>query len=136
MNFEEILPLLKVGKKIRRKDSSWINSVGYIFLGRDIYGAPKIRLKYIEGRPETYIICSSDLNADDWEVVTETKKVKLRNLTSEQYKNWCKNNCGKYDCEKCIFFKINCFYEDSHCWIKNKDIYRDKFLDQEVEIEE
>ena len=71
MKFEEVLPALREGKKIRRNNPSWLNSINYIFLGRDIYGAPKIRLNYLEGGPETYIICSSDLKADDWEIVKE-----------------------------------------------------------------
>ena len=136
MTFEEVLPALKVGKKIRRNNPSRINSVGYIFLGRDIYGAPKIRLKYIEGRPETYIIRSSDLNANDWEVIAETKKVKLRDLTPEQFKNWYKNTCYKHECEECIFYRVPCAYDTINCWVRNKDLYSDKFLDQEIEIEE
>ena len=135
MKFEEVLPALKVGKKIRRNNPSRINSVGYIFLGRDIYGAPKIRLKYIEGRPETYIIRSSDLNANDWEVIAETKKVKLRDLTPEQFKNWYKNTCYKHECEECIFYRVPCAYDTINCWVRNKDLYSDKFLDQEIEIE-
>lgn len=140
MKFEEVLPALREGKKIRRNNPSWLNSMHYIFLGRDIYGAPKIRLKYLEGGPETYIICSSDLKADDWEVVKATKKVKLRDLTEEQLKKWVFKNCVNYDgkCEGCPFQKVFCEANPNKddCWIRNKDLYSDKFLDQEVEIDE
>ena len=37
MKLEEVLPALREGKKIRRNNPSWLNSVHYIFLGRDIY---------------------------------------------------------------------------------------------------
>ena len=140
MKFEEILPILKEGKKVRRNNPSWLNSMHYIFLGRDIYGAPKIRLKYLEGGPETYIICSSDLKADDWEIVEETKKVKLRDLTEEQFKKYCKNFTGKgnygANCDKCVFHDVSCTSWYDSCWIKHKDLYSDKFLDQEIEVEE
>lgn len=140
MKFEEVLPALREGKKIRRNNPSWLNSINYIFLGRDIYGAPKIRLKYLEGGPEIYIICSSDLRTDDWEIVKEPKKVKLRDLTEEQYKKWFKNNCPKYDddCRGCPFKKVKCVNreKENDGWYLNKDLYSDKFLDQEIEIDE
>ena len=131
MKFEEAIKFLKEGKKIRRNNPSWLNSINYIFLGRDIYGAPKIRLKYLEGGPEIYIICSSDLKADDWEIIKEPKKVKLRDLTEEQYEKWRDKNCGVYDCFKCPFRCVDC---NNTFWISCKDMYSDKFLDQEVEI--
>ena len=134
MKFEEVLPALKDGKKIRRNNPSWINSVGYIFLGRDIYGASKIRLKYIEGRPETYIIRSSDLNANDWEIV-EAHNVKLRDLTKEQYREYEKG-CAERTCTKCPFVGVQCNSKSNNCWINHKDLYSDKFLDQEIEIKE
>lgn len=135
MRFEEVLLALREGKKIRRNNPSWLNSMHYIFLGRDIYGAPKIRLKYLEGGPETYIICSSDLKADDWEIVKETKKVKLRDLTPEQMQKWKDTNCISNKCNDCVFKKGNCVYL-AYCLIKDKSIFSDKFLDQEIEIEE
>ena len=138
MKFEEVLPALKDGKKIRRNNPSWINSVGYIFLGRDIYGASKIRLKYIEGRPETYIIRSSDLNANDWEIV-EAHNVKLRDLTEEQYREYvkgCEEGCAERICDKCPFREVTCDLNNDNCWFYHKDLYSDKFLDREFEIKE
>lgn len=65
------------------------------------------------------------------------KLIKLRDLTPEQWDNWVDNNCNlKVDCENCPIYRANCdSSEDENCWINNKDIYSDKFLDQEVEIE-
>lgn len=139
MKFEEILPFLRDGWKIRRNNPSWLNSMNYIFLGRDIYGAPKIRANYNEGAPEIYIICSSDIKADDWELIA-VQKVKLRDLTKEQYKNFVDRKCGNQivgiGCVDCPFYCISCLYgKDNKCWIDNKDLYSDKFLDQEIEIE-
>lgn len=67
------------------------------------------------------------------------KKIKLRYLTPEQ---WDANNdsiCKSLSpgcCENCIFRWVGC--EDSilrSSWINHKDLYSDKFLDQEIEIE-
>ena len=63
-------------------------------------------------------------------------KIKLRDLTEEQYKEWKEQNCcEKISCEECIFNFVNCICGYQKCWIKNKDLFNDKFLDQEVEIE-
>lgn len=40
------------------------------------------------------------------------------------------------DCIVCVFHNVVCNPESSRCWIKRKDLYSDKFLDQEVEIDE
>ncbi len=63
--------------------------------------------------------------------------IKLRDLTKEQWDNWVDNNCIlKVECENCPACKVNCdSSEDENCWINNKDLYSDKFLDQEVEID-
>lgn len=62
-------------------------------------------------------------------------KIKLRDMTFEQYEKWLNNNCrGKIECEDCPFFKAHCFKNEG-CWIHNKEFYSDKFLDQEIEIE-
>lgn len=64
------------------------------------------------------------------------RKIKLRDLTAKQWENWLDNNCNlKVDCENCPIYKTNCgSSEDEICWINNKDIYSDKFLNQEIEI--
>lgn len=66
------------------------------------------------------------------------RKIKLRDMTKEQ---WDKNRDSlcKLDksenCDKCIFQWVGC--DDSilrGSWINHKNLYSDKFLDQEVEI--
>lgn len=65
------------------------------------------------------------------------KKIKLRDMTPEQYNDYLNNRCvGGDNCRNCIFAIVNC--QDPECndsWINNKDFYGKKFLDQEVEIE-
>ena len=64
----------------------------------------------------------------------EPKKKKLRDLTPEEWDKWHKN-CG--NCSKCIFNKVACnsSYVNSS-WVHNKDLYSDKFLDQEIEVKD
>lgn len=64
-----------------------------------------------------------------------SKKKKLRDITEEEFKNWMNKNCflGS-DCNKCIFNNVYCSTE--RIWINNKDLYSDKFLNQEIEVEE
>lgn len=121
MKFEEVLPALREGKKIGRASSK----LGMTFTKDEFFRLDSIDL----------------LQADDWEVVREKKKVKLRDLTKEQYKAFVDNKCGNQivgiGCVDCPFYHISCLYgKDNKCWIDNKDLYSDKFLDQEIEIEE
>lgn len=58
-------------------------------------------------------------------------KKKLRDISLEEFKVYCK----QLSCEKCVFSKVCCDEFSSDCWINNKDIYSDKFLNQEIEIE-
>lgn len=64
----------------------------------------------------------------------EPKKKKLRDLTPEEWDKWHKN-CG--NCSKCIFNKVTCnsSYVNSS-WVHHKDLYSDKFLDQEIEVKD
>lgn len=63
------------------------------------------------------------------------KKKKLRDLTLEEWDKWQRKNCG--NCNKCAFNKVNCNISyEKRSWVNNKDIYSDKFLDQEIEVEE
>lgn len=65
------------------------------------------------------------------------QKIKLRDLTKKQFERWLKDNCGhgKYvDCPDCPFFFSNCVVDEKKSWVKNKDLYSDKFLDIEIEI--
>lgn len=133
MKFEEIIPALRAGKKVKQKH--WkdvylhINSSGLCELsGRNV--------------DHTLMYCkiSSLLENDDWEIIEDKNIVKLRDLTEEQYDKRIKNNCPKYDdyCRGCPFQKVRCDnnLKKNDCWINNKNLYRDEFLDQEIEIEE
>ena len=63
-----------------------------------------------------------------------SKKKKLRDLTPEEWNKWREKICPPTSCNKCIFNKVMCYTE--YCWVNNKDLYSDKFLDQEIEVEE
>ena len=126
MKFEEVLPALREGKKIRKRkevnegDYYIKNKKGIIHVYSD-YG--KIRTCFTYG----------DIMNEDWEIVTEKKRVKLRDLTEEQYVKWRKNNCCANLCaSSCPFKYINC----CTAWRYHKEMYSDKFLDQEIEVEE
>lgn len=113
MRFEEVLPALREGKKIGRASSK----LGVTFT-----------------KDEFFRLDSTDLlQADDWEIINETKKVKLRDLAEEQFEKWRDENCKKYDCFDCPFRCIDC---NKFFWMSCKDMYSDKFLDQEIEVEE
>lgn len=126
MKFEEVLPALREGKKIRRK--CWGAKI-YIYLAE--------KWDIIDNLHHRYIFNKSDLIDDDWEIIKKKKKVKLRDLTEEQYEKWLKDNC-RCCCIGCPFRKVYCDrnFNIDDCWFRNKDLYSDKFLDQEVEIDE
>lgn len=130
MKFEEVLPALREGKRAKI-----VGSEGVYFLD----DKQELIVYKKDGWRVGTSIDYGKITSDDWEIVEEKKKVKvkLRDLTPEQYKSWCEKNCDKYErCEDCIFFKVHCIEDISNCWIENKDLYSDKFLDQEIEIEE
>ena len=133
MKFEEVLTALRKGKKIR--ESFWKEGLYLVLndLGR-------FAGTYIDFTRPKNICAPSKIELDlllenDWEIIKETKKVKLRDLTAEQYEKWIEDNCYTVECEDCIFCNVYCRCAND-CWVKNKDLYSDKFLDQEVEIEE
>ena len=133
MKFEEVLPALREGKKIRRKDIVWRNYYGFLFISET---ENKIFSDNVDNYD--YKIIKEDLLAEDWEIVKEKKKVKLRDIGSETLvKNIAKWFCAKYSCAGCplYFVRIN---KNVTCndWAKYKDLYSDKFLNQEIEIEE
>ncbi len=62
------------------------------------------------------------------------KKIKLRNLTKEQWDTFL-DKCNMI-CDTCACQNASC--QHSECkgsWFNNKDMFSDKFLDQELEIE-
>lgn len=129
MKFEEVLPALREGKKIRR--NNWCKD-GYIYIGSNG------EFENQSGKRHVMILDRLD-DFDNREIVKETKKVKLRDLTKEQFEKYCKNLTGKYtygtNCNKCVFHNVGCNSRYDNCWIEHKDLYSDKFLDQEIEIE-
>jgi hypothetical protein len=60
-----------------------------------------------------------------------TKKVKLRDVTPEEFERWSDKNCA--GCEGCIFRNTQCC--GSASWVNHKDLFSDKFLDQTIDIE-
>ena len=127
MKFEEILPLLKEGKKIRK--ASWFEG-HYFKLASD---------GIVDQDGKSFTLGKDDLLYSDWEIFREKKKVKLRDLTAEQYKKWKDDNCWVLAqiewCVGCPFESVRCRPDENPRYL-NKDIFNDKFLDQEVEIEE
>ena len=59
-------------------------------------------------------------------------KIKLRDLTIEQFEKWVQV-CN--DCSTCPFRRVSCV-RGKTSRINNKHLYSDKFLDQEIEIED
>ena len=67
----------------------------------------------------------------------EPKKKKLRDLTKQEWNIWKRKNCNDIDCNKCIFKNACCNRSYiGNSWVNNKDLYSDKFLNQEIEVEE
>ena len=125
MKFEEVLPALREGKKIRRK--SWKREECFFVIKNgslvDDHGY------------SAFFYLGGSLLEEDWEIVKEKKKVKLRDLTRKQYSRRLLNHCNS-DCDHCLFKMVECTYTSQHCWFDNKDFYSDKFLDQEIEVKE
>ena len=123
MKFEEVLPALREGKKIRRK--SWKREECFFVIKNG-------SLVDDHGYIASYYL-NALLMEEDWEIVEEKKRVKLRDLTAAQYVKWRKNNCCANLCaSSCPFKYINC----CTAWRYHKEMYSDKFLDQEIEVEE
>lgn len=63
-------------------------------------------------------------------------KKKLRDLTKDEYGKYVDKVCGEISCNDCIFNKAQCAEpSDESSWVNNKELYSDKFLDQEIEID-
>ena len=61
------------------------------------------------------------------------KKIKIRDLTKEQYDKYLDGICPDTRCSSCPFGNVECV--GATCWFNHKDLYSDKFLNQEIEIE-
>lgn len=127
MKFEEVLPALREGKKIRLKE--W-EEIEYIYM-------PKNKTDLKTEDYHSVNLSWQDLFSGDWEIIKEPKKVrvKLKDLTEKEFRNWKNEKC-EADCEHCIFENVGCAEWKNNCWVKNKNLYSDKFLDQEIEIGE
>lgn len=62
-------------------------------------------------------------------------KKKLRDLTEEEFYNWGMKNCLHISCDICPFKMVDYNLYNKNSWVNNKDLYSDKFLNQEVEID-
>lgn len=72
----------------------------------------------------------------DFKIIKLPKKKKLKDLTYDEMCKWKEKNCRSIICDKsCLFYSVICT-GTTNCWVKHKDLYSDKFLDQEVEIPE
>lgn len=65
-----------------------------------------------------------------------TIKKKLRDLTKKEWDESKKIECKKCkDCNHCKFRYIDCNKSNiKSSWINHKEMYSDKFLNQEIEI--
>lgn len=64
------------------------------------------------------------------------KRIKLKDLTIKQWNYYRQYICPKMKCENCPLEKALCSEAvEDDSWINNKDLYSDKFLNQEIEIE-
>lgn len=126
MKFEEILSALRAGKKVT---STLVDGANCKYM----YYSPEDGKFYTDKGSQIYLFSDEFMKIDDWEIVEEKKKVKLKDLTPEQFGKWRIYNCKKYDCLDCPFRCVDC---NKTFWLSCKDMYSDKFLDQEVEIEE
>lgn len=61
------------------------------------------------------------------------RNIKLRDLSKEELEQWINRNCSNTSCKKCVFKYAVC--AGSNSWFNNKDMFSDKFLNQEIEIE-
>ena len=67
----------------------------------------------------------------------EPNKKKLRELTPEEWDKWREKKCRFTRCENCIFNSASCLESESrYSWVNHKDLYSEKFLNQEVEVNE
>lgn len=62
-------------------------------------------------------------------------KKKLRDLTEEEFYDWGMKNCLHISCDICPFKMVECNLYNKNSWVNNKDLYSDKFLNQEIKIE-
>ena len=68
-----------------------------------------------------------------YEIISQQKK--LRDWTLEEFVKWKeRHNC--FNCNECIFNNVYCRIDSSRNWVNHKELYSDKFLNQEIVVEE
>ena len=71
-----------------------------------------------------------------YEIIPHKKK--LRDLTKDEWDKWKRVDCVERDsCDGCVFRNVVCTKSNrENSWFNNKELYSDKFLNQEIEVEE
>ena len=71
-----------------------------------------------------------------YEIISQKKK--LRDLIKDEWDKWKRVDCDeRMSCDDCIFRNVPCGKSSSlNSWFNNKDLFSDKFLNQEIEVEE
>ena len=71
-----------------------------------------------------------------YEIISQKKK--LRDLTKDEWDKWkCVDCVNCLSCDDCIFRNVPCTKSSSlNSWFNNKDLFSDKFLNQEIEVKE
>ena len=60
---------------------------------------------------------------------------KLRDVTKEEFDNWCIRNCKDINCKNCLFNNVYCGIADKCNWVNHKDLYNYNFLDRTIKVE-
>ena len=123
-NVRKIFDLLGVEPNEKFKITGYIYETFYITSGLSIIDN--------DGKKVEFLL-QSLLNGM-LKIIKLPKKKKLRDLTPEEWDKWQRKNCD--NCNKCAFniVSCSCSYE-KRSWVNNKDLYSDKFLEQEIEVE-
>lgn len=80
-----------------------------------------------KNNPDGKLVCEDD---GIWNI--HPNKVKLKDMTLDAFKKWKSISCGNYTgCKNCPFINVICD-NSTECWVKHKDLYSDKFLEQEA----
>lgn len=96
------------------------------------------RLEVFDEKLNDLDVFLKDLLNGTYEIIKLPKKKKLRDLTAEEYEKWREKNCTITfkSCTKCPFKSVVCFPAANNLWLNHKDLYSDKFLNQEIEVKE